>query len=121
MLYSLSDEGISQRRRWPLSDRLLDRGTTQEVRIVKKSGIFLFVAAFVLGWGAGSAEALRCGNKVIHPGLSSAQVVDACGEPVSVEQKVTNVPAMVDGADTSWSLLCNWRKRCGPLISVAAA
>ncbi len=42
-------------------------------------------ALMVLLWGAGEAQALRCGSQLIAIGDYSFQVLEKCGEPVVKE------------------------------------
>jgi len=46
----------------------------------------LFLAAVLsLAVGAAGAESMRCGSKIISPGMSMAEVLQHCGEPTRKE------------------------------------
>ena len=46
---------------------------------------FVLAAALSLAVTAAGAESMRCGSKVISPGMSMAEVLRHCGEPTSKE------------------------------------
>lgn len=46
---------------------------------------FVLTAILSLAVGTAGAETMRCGSKVITPGMSMAEVLQHCGEPNSKE------------------------------------